>query len=229
MREGPGHGIEPLLERARRLASRAEDAAAKQAYIDVLRRDPTHLAALKELGALAYASGHRSAACTAYQQAVRWHPRNTAARVNLGNLFYTDGELAAARAQYQAALAVDAELPEAHQGLARIMTRLGEADAATPHWLKGFARHAIAVQPYRGVSPPIPVLLLVSVKDGNIVTKQVLDDRIFAVTALYAEFYDPAQALPPHTFVFNAIGDADLCPTALARAPKRLSRERQRR
>lgn len=147
----------------------------------------------------------------------------------LGNLFYTDGELAAARAQYQAALAVDAELPEAHQGLARIMTRLGEADAATPHWLKGFARHAIAVQPYRGVSPPIPVLLLVSVKDGNIVTKQVLDDRIFAVTALYAEFYDPAQALPPHTFVFNAIGDADLCPTALARAPKRLSRERQRR
>lgn len=48
--------------------------------------------------------------------------------------------------------------------------------------------------------------------------EQILDDRIFAVTALYAEYDDPAQPLPPHAFVFNAIGDADLCATALARA-----------
>jgi len=214
----PQDGIVLLLERARRLATRAEDAEAKQAYIDVLRRDPTHLAALKELGALAHASGHRSAARTAWQQAAQWHPRDPAARISLGNLLYADGELDAARAHYEAALAVQAELAEAHQGLARVLSRLGETDAAAPHWRKGFVGHEVVVQRYRGPSPPIPVLLLVSVEDGNIPTRQILDDRIFAVTALYTEFYDPARPLPPHAFVFNAIGDADLCATALERA-----------
>jgi len=211
-------GIVLLLERARRLAARAEDAEAKQAYIDVLRRDPTHLAALKELGALAHASGHRSAARTAWRQAVHCHPGDPAARISLGNLLYADGEFAAARAQYQAALAVQVELAEAHQGLARVLTRIGETAAAAPHWQKGFVRHEVVVQRYRGTSPPIPVLLLVSVEDGNIPTRQLLDDRVFAVTALYTEFYDPARTLTPHVFVFNAIGDADLCATALSRA-----------
>jgi len=214
----PQDGIVLLLQRARQLGARAEDAEAKQAYIDVLRRDPTHLAALRELGALAHASGHRSAARTAWQQAVHCHPGDPAARINLGNLLYADGEFAAARAQYEAALAVEAGLAEAHQGLARVLTRIGETDAAAPHWQKGFAGHEVAVQRYRGASPPIPVLLLVSVEDGNIPTRQILDDRIFAVTALYTEFYDPARMLPPHALVFNAIGDADLCATALAHA-----------
>jgi hypothetical protein len=218
MRASPDDGIVLLLERARRLAARADDAEAKQAYIDVLRRDPTHLAALKELGALAHASGHRSAARTAYQQAVQWHPGNPAACISLGNLLYEDGDFATARWHYEAALAVETALPEAHQGLARILTRLGETDAAALHWEKGFVGHAIAAQRYRGASLPIPVLLLASVKDGNIPTRQILDDRVFAVTVLYAEFYDPAQPLPPHAFVFNAIGDADLCSTALERA-----------
>ncbi|HLI21130.1 MAG TPA: hypothetical protein VKV32_08435, partial [Stellaceae bacterium] len=44
------------------------------------------------------------------------------------------------------------------------------------------------------------------------------DDRVFAVSAIYAEYFDPAQPLPEHALVFNAIGDADLCGEALARA-----------
>jgi hypothetical protein len=62
------------------------------------------------------------------------------------------------------------------------------------------------------------VLLLVSSRFGNVSTQLILDDRIFEVTALYADFYDPAQPLPRHAVVFNAIGDADLCPAALERA-----------
>jgi hypothetical protein len=46
----------------------------------------------------------------------------------------------------------------------------------------------------------------------------ILDDRIFDVAALYADYYDSALPLPPHSVVFNAIGDADLCPLALERA-----------
>jgi len=217
-RDEPAIPIAQLLERARALASTARDAAAREAYLDLLRRCPTHFAALNELGTLAHASGHRSAARTAYEQAVRHHPKNSIARVNLGNLLYEDGDLAAACAQYEAALAVEAGMAQAHQGLARVFADLGDAETANEHLHRGFAGRAIVTQLYRGSTPGAPVLLLVSAKGGNIPTRPFLDDRVFAVTALYAEFYDPRQPLPPHSLVLNAIGDAELCATALERA-----------
>jgi hypothetical protein len=166
---------------------------------------------------LAYASGHRSAARTAYEQAVRSHPGNALGRVNLGNLLAEEQDFLGARTEYEAALAADPELAEAHQGLARVLSELGEAAAAAPHWQKGFAGRAVVTRPHRGAGPAVPVLLLVSARGGNIPTQQILDDRVFAVSALYAEFVDPGQKLPEHALIFNAIGDADLCGEALAR------------
>ncbi|HEV8013938.1 MAG TPA: tetratricopeptide repeat protein [Stellaceae bacterium] len=216
--------IAALIERARALAAVAQDDAAKAIYIELLRRDPTHFAALNELGTLAYASGHRSAARTAYEQAVRCHPANPIGRVNLGNLLAEDGLIEAARAHYEAALAADADIAEAHQGLARVLSELGDEAAAAPHWQKGFAGRAVVTRRYRGTAPGVPILLLVSARGGNIPTQQILDDRVFAVCALYAEFFDPAAALPAHALVFNAIGDADLCGEALSRAEAILRR-----
>jgi hypothetical protein len=216
--------IAEQLKRARLLASAAQDTAAIQAYLGVLRCDPTHFPALIEIGALAYASDHRSAARTAYEQAVRYHPSNPLGHVSLGNLLFKEGDLTAARVQYEAALAADADFPEAHQGLARVLVELSQPEAAEPHWQKGFVGRAIVVQRYRGTAPALPVLLLVSARGGNIPTQQILSDRAFAVTAVYTEFYDPAQELPPHAVVFNAIGDADLCATALTRADEVLAR-----
>lgn len=216
--------IATLIDRARQLAARAQDDAAKAAYIAVLQRDPTHFAALNELATLAYASGHRSAARTAYEQAVRCHPTHAIGHVNLGNLLYDESDFVAARVEYEAALAADGDCAEAHQGLARVLTELGEAAAAAPHWQQGFAGRALIVKPYRGIGPPVRVLLLVSAKGGNIPTRQILDDRIFAVAALYAEFWEPAQALPEHALVFNAIGDADLCGEALLQAEEIVKR-----
>ena len=214
------NGIETLLAQARSLAASAEDDAAKQIYLAILQRDATHFAALNELGTLAYESGHRSASRTAYRQAVQFHPDNPIGRVNLGNLLLEDGELAAARAQYEAALALDPELADAHLGLARVLTEVGKGFAAAPHWQKGFAGRALVTRRYRGTAPAVPVLLLVSARGGNIPTRLLLDDRVFAITALYAEFFDSKQPLPPHAVVFNAIGDADLCGDALAAAEK---------
>ncbi|HEY1752452.1 MAG TPA: tetratricopeptide repeat protein [Caulobacteraceae bacterium] len=207
-----------LTAAARRLAEGGHDEAAKRAWLDVLRRDPTTLEALLALARLAQRSGHRSAARTACQQAILCHPGDPAARVNLAGLLIESGDFEPARALLAEALAIDPHLAAAHQGLARVLTALGEGGAAAPHWAAGFAAGALAPQPYGGAGEGVPVLLLVSAKGGNIPTRALLDDTVFAVTALYADHHDPDAPLPPHALVFNAIGDADLCGEALARA-----------
>ena len=203
---------------ARSCVQAARDAEAREAYLAVLRRDPAHLAALSELAALACAGGHRSAARTLCEQAARCHPDSASALIGLGNLFIEDEALAAARDAFVAALAIDPECAEAHQGLARSLTELGEVAAAEPHWHKGFVGHAVILRPHRGEATPVRVLLLVAARGGNIPTAAFLDDRLFDVTIVYADFHDPADDLPLHAVILNAIGDADLCPAALAGA-----------
>jgi tetratricopeptide (TPR) repeat protein len=216
--------LQELLARARRLEAAGQDGPAKAAYLELLKIDPCHFAALNELGTLALSTGYRSAAQTAYAHAVQCHPDNPVGRVNLGNVLFENGALAAAREQYQAALASQPDLAQAHQGLARTLELLGDTAAAAAHWHRGFAGHALAKQRHRGSGAGIAALMLVSVKPGNIPTRQILDDRTFEVTALYAEFYEEAQALPAHAVVFNAIGDADLCQAGLRKAERLLAR-----
>ena len=59
------------LAHARSLAARGESEAARDAYEEVLRLDPTHEAALTESGELAWACGHREKARTAWLEAMR--------------------------------------------------------------------------------------------------------------------------------------------------------------
>src|SRR5580658_4161572 len=89
------------LMRAAALAAHGQDEAAKQAYLDILRRDPTHFHALNELGTLALWGGFRSAARTAYEQAVQHHPCNKIAHVNLANVLREQQDLAGARRHYE--------------------------------------------------------------------------------------------------------------------------------
>jgi len=218
--------LHAALERARAHAARGEDEAAKTAYLDVLRADPTHLAALVELGNLALAGGYRSAARTAYEQAVRHHPGNALARVNLANVLRDDADPRAALLHYAEALSLDPELHEAHQGLA---WALAETDPARAEWhlLRGYTGHALVSRPCRGPGGGggggVPVLLLVSARGGNIPTQLWISDRQFAVHAIYADFYPEDAPLPAHALVMNAIGDADLCAAALASAAKLLA------
>jgi hypothetical protein len=205
-----------VLDRARNLAANGDDEGAKQVYLEGLRADPRDCDALIELGALAHASGHVSAAREAYRQAVHWHPGNKLARVGYASMLAEAGDLAGARQHYQEALAADPDLPQAHQGLARVLTDLGEN--ADLHWRKGFGGHAVTRRRYRGSGAGIPLLLLVSAVGGNIPTQYWIDDQVFAVTAVYADFFEPGDLIPPHAMLVNAIGDADLCGTALANA-----------
>lgn len=220
--------LDAALTRARDLMAAGDDTAAKQAYVEILHRDPTHFAALNELAALAHAGGYRSAARRAYLQAVEHHPDNPIGRINLANLLLEAGEAAEAKLQLQAVLALDPDLAEAHQSLGRVLAELGD-DAAEQHWRKGFARHAIVTRPYRGSGTGIRLLLLVAARGGNIPTQQWIDDRTFTITAVYCDFHEAAQPLPPELTapfdaILNAIGDADICDDALAGAERLLAR-----
>ena len=213
------------LERARQLARAGDDEAARLAYLEVLRADPTNVHALTELGNLALAGGFRSAAKTAYAEAIKYHPANPIARVNLANLLRADNDSAAAKLQYEAALAIDAQLHEAHQGMAWVLKDI-DREAAERHLQMGFAGRALVTKPYRGAQLGIPLLLLVCARGGNIPTDLWINDRRFTIHALYPEFYDPRVALPHHALVVNAIGDADLCAAALSRCQDVLAHSR---
>jgi len=191
---------------------------ARNAYIDLLARDPAHRLALNNLGTLLYATGYRSAARTAYAEAVARHPDDPMGHVNLGNILHEIGEDAAARQHFEAALRLDPGHAEAHQGLSYVLAELGDRAGAEEHRRLGFQDRALRSMPYRGQGPPVSLLLLVSSVGGNIPTRHLLDDRVFQTHVVLPEFYDPKIPLPPHQIVFNAIGDADLAARALTAA-----------
>ena len=217
--------VETRLQQARRLHANGEDKAATDAWLAVLRTDPTQFEALNSLGCLASATGHRTAARSAWRQAVQCQPDNPVGRVNLGNLLLEDEDINGACQQFQAALGVDPDFPGAHQGLARVLAERGD-EAAAWHRQKGFTGHAVVSKPYRGSGLGVPALLLVSAMGGNVPVQGWLNDHIFAVTALYTEFFDPAHSLPPHALIVNAIGDADLCGDALTAAEAIVARSK---
>lgn len=203
------------LAQARHLAATGRNDEAHGLYIQILAQDPSNLAMLHEFGCLAYADGFSSAAHTIYSWIVQLSPFDAVARTNLGSLLLERGELADAKTQFETALRLAPASRDAHQGLARVLGALGQQEACDFHWRKSFDGQAIATRPYRGTGAAIPVLLLVSAKGGNIPVRSFLDDRIFAVTTLYVEYYRADLALPDCPVVFNAIGDAELCPVAL--------------
>lgn len=214
----PDAAPQVLLASAKLLADEGKNAEAFAAYIALLKQLPNDLSALHGLGRAAYRSGYRSAARSIYQQLVEHWPLDATGRINLGSLLLEDGELTGAKSQFEAALALDGALIDPYRGLARIAQDQGDSEAADRHWRKSFPGQATVIQPCRADAKAEPLLLLISAKGGNIPTQHILDDRIHAVTVLYAEYYRPDLPLPPHGLIFNAIGDADLCPAGLAAA-----------
>ncbi|MGO4879944.1 MAG: tetratricopeptide repeat protein [Bryobacteraceae bacterium] len=211
------------FERACLLAEMGRTLDARNAYLDVLAREPAHLTALNNLGTLLHASGQRTAARTAYAEAVARHPDDPMSRVNLANILYEGGEFPAAREHYESALRLDPDHREAHRGLAYVLTELGDEQGAQEHRHKAFAGRPVMALPYRGEGRPVSVLLLVSPMGGNLPTRYLLDDRVFQTFAVTPEFYDSKAPLPRHDIVFNAIGDADLAAPSLHAAQSLLA------
>jgi glutathione synthase/RimK-type ligase-like ATP-grasp enzyme len=206
------------IERAALLGALDRRADAQAAFIDILRRHPTHFSALNEFGTLLAAQGAIDAACRVYAEAILHHPHNPMAHVNLGNLLLRANRHAEARGHYEAALKADPDHAAAHQGMGAVLADEGDRARARDHFAKGFRGHAVSTLPYRGEGPPIPLLQLVSSGGGNIPTAPFLDDCVFLTTVVVADHLDPLTPLPPHRLIFNAIGDPDLCESALEAA-----------
>jgi glutathione synthase/RimK-type ligase-like ATP-grasp enzyme len=210
--------VEAHFERGRLLTDLGRAEEARDAYIEVIKRSPAHFGALNNLGGVLYASGFRTAARSAYTEAVARNPDNPLGHFNLGNLLREEGELDGARLEYEAALRLAPEHAEAHRGMALLLEETGDDVAAAEHQRAGFRTGAVTVLPYRGRQAPVPVVLLVSAAKGNAPFQHLLDDRVFHVTVIVADFFDHSLPLPPHRLLVNAIGDADLCGVALKSA-----------
>ncbi len=216
-------GIPQRFERASLLAEVGRSTEARDAYIDVISREPSHRAALNNLGTLLHETGYRIAARTAYAEAVARHPSDPMSLVNLANVLVESGDLVQAREHYKTALGVHPQHAVAHQGMAGILAEWGDHESAARHRQMGFASQSVVTEPYRGEQAPVPLLLLAGSAGGNIPLRHLLDDRIFQTHIVFVEYYDPAMPLPPHRLVCNAIGDADRSSPALAAAERVLA------
>jgi hypothetical protein len=210
--------VDPMLAQARMLAQQGNDVAAAACFIDVLRIDHTNRAALLGIGELALRGGRRDAARTAFTQAASAHADDLISRLTLGNMDLEDDAPQLALAHYEGALAVQPDCPQTHQGMARAHAALGDDAQASLYREKGFRGHAVSPREYRGAGDGIDILYLAAATGGNVRLRRWIDDRRFAVTVIYPEFFDPEASLPPHRLIVNAIGDADLCAPALAGA-----------
>jgi glutamate/tyrosine decarboxylase-like PLP-dependent enzyme len=204
-----------LLARLGRIINAAKE------YMAVLERDPTHLAALNNLGSVLIVGEHRKAALIAFKQAMTQHPDDPVSRVNAGRLLLEEAEQKEASSQQEEALKLRHEAREyfeqalqlrpgfenAHEGLCYVWGHLGDAKQADWHRREAFKNRAIMPLPFCGRRDPVTVLKLVSTKGGNVKLNRFLDPRIFQTTILLPEFYDTTAALPPHQLVINAIGE----------------------
>jgi len=189
---------------------------AQRAYIEVLDRDPAHFGALTNMGTMLHNAGNREVARAFYTKAVVHHPDDPMGHLNLGNALVEDGEDAAALAHYNEALRLQPGSSNAHFCLSLLYQKLGDEDEALRHHQLAFARPWIRAEAYRGTGPPIRMLTVVAASGGNLVTTMLLDDRLIQVYTIIAEGYRAEMTLPDVDVLFNAIGDADRSPGALA-------------
>ncbi len=188
------------------------------AYLDVLRRAPTHFGALTNLGSLLFERGRTAEARPYFVAAATLQPGEPVAQVNLARSHAAAGDLAGARAAYEAALARKPDFLHARLGLAKLDAAQGDDAGAQAHLDAAYAEPKAWSFPYRGSGPALKVLVLVSAFGGDLVTNLFFDDRVVEKAVLLADSVRGPLAVPPYHVLFNAIGDADRSRPSLERA-----------
>jgi len=221
--------IDLRFRRATLLAKMWQLAEAREDFLKVLQRDPSHREALNGLGDVLQATGHRRAAQLLYREAVMRHPSDPMSRVNLGQLLFEESEQLEAHEQaeksvllqrearehFEHALRVSPGFEKAHEGLSYVLGHLGDEEGAAIHRGEAFKNRYIIPVPYCGRGTPLSVLKLVSTMGGNVKLQRFLDPRFFQTSIVLPEFYNPRTPLPKHHLIVNAIGDAETSRDAL--------------
>jgi glutathione synthase/RimK-type ligase-like ATP-grasp enzyme len=211
-----------LFSRACLLDMLGRSNSARDAYIEVIKRDGKHLGALTNLGTLLFNAGYRSAARLTYQEALKHHPDDIPSLINFGNALLESNELDSAKQVYEHAIELDPVSAQAHQGLSHVLGRMGLEGEAERHRQLGFKAMPVVVSAFRGEGMPVSLLLLSSAFRGNVPVEVPLDDSTFMTIKLFTDYYDADLPLPPHDVIFNSIGDADRCQPSLEAAQRLL-------
>ncbi len=206
-----------------RPGTRAALLLARAQYLAVLALDPHHLGAWINLGTGLVDTDHLEAAKTAFMAALAIDPQHPGALLNLAQVALGQQENDRAAQLFEQVLSIDPHSLEAHRGLATSASRLGQEDKAALHRQLGYGPQPEIFLPGRENTLPT-VLILASAADGNIPWQPLLDRQHHHTRILALEFFPKNSPLPPHDLLFNAVGDADRCPEALALALQRWQR-----
>ena len=217
--------VELHIERARLLIEMERLDEAKEIYLNILLKDPAHLVAMNNLGALLNIMGYHKAALKVYRDLVAQNPDNAKARVNFAHNLRESCELDEARRHYETALRLAPDLAEAHLGLAYVLMYLGESAAAWDHHQKASGNHPATTFPYREEKDLPRIIVLASPCGGNSPIVRFLDKKTFQTLIIVPDFYAPSAPLPPHELIISAIGDADHCGTSLEAAERLLQQQ----
>ena len=123
-----------LMQSAERSIALGQPEDAKDLYQQVIRQDPTHVAAHMNLG-IAYEQLGRGALAEAmFRKALELQPDHADAHLNLGLKLAANGSFEDALVNMTEALRLAPDNLAARQGLAMVLTRLGRPLDALPHF-----------------------------------------------------------------------------------------------
>ena len=216
--------LQHQFERARLLTRMGRLQEAKDAYIEILKKDPNQFASFVNLGAILVELRHRQPALKVFREIARRFPESPLGPLNIARVLYEMGATKQARAQYEAMLRVFPNHADAHYGFSDLLMEQHEYALSMEHRRKGFENQPWTFSHYRGEKEPVRLLLLGTAHGGNSPIQRCLDDRIFLTAVTYTDFYNDSIPFPPHQLVINAISEVDRCGNALDVAERMLER-----
>ncbi|HLG73556.1 MAG TPA: tetratricopeptide repeat protein, partial [Chloroflexota bacterium] len=170
---------------------------------------PDFAEAHNNAGALLLDLHHYQAAAVHFASAIASQPGNVAAHNNAGLALQALNRMDEARMFHEEALRLEPGNQKAHRCLALLYVQVGDLERARHEGRLGYG-DGLERQPYRGAGTPVRILVLQSVRGGNLRLIEDIDDETFDRWDVTTEFWD-GSPLPEHDVVLNAIGEADLC------------------
>ena len=127
-------GAAQLFNTAQQLHQTGDLRQAEHLYREVLRRDPSHAAALGGLGVIACQSGNLNSGVQLLREALAHAPTDADLNNNLGMALMSQGDAAGATPLFEQALAIRPRFPEAHLNCGNALLAEGRQEVAEKHY-----------------------------------------------------------------------------------------------